>query len=277
LYQACDGLTINVNRPLETSIRPNYVPAFRILPLNEAITVYGYTIAEPGFPELKRIFGLLPFTDAFDSDPYCYACKSTLRGRVLHVRHDSYPASIPVSRSLESFLRLVWTALHIRGDLDFVRHGCDYSEWIPLRTPEDDLAAKELLRLAAGNDVNDEVCHLCRQWAAAMLGPESLSEFADILDWGDESGRSVAFARLCQFASPGADRLLRNYQARQRRFLERLQDTFEKAGFDARQKEGSLQVKGVGWINVQQLFTDRRDPAVLREMLTRERRQKRTP
>jgi hypothetical protein len=258
-----------VNRPLETSIRPNYVPAFRILPLKETITVYGWTNGEPGFPELKRTFGLLPFTDAFDSDPYYYACKSTLRGRVLHVRHDSYPGSIPAARSLESFLRLVWGALNTRDDLDFLRSGHDFSDWIPLRTTEDDLAAKKLLQFAAGNDVNDEVRHLCRQWAAAMLKPESLKEFAGILDWGDESSRSVAYSRLCHIPSSAADRILRAYHRKKQRFLESLQNAFEQAGFDARPREGSLHVKGVGYMNVEQLFTERHNPKTLRDVLAR--------
>ncbi len=275
-YQACNGLTVSVIRPLDSdeyepkprrSMKLNYVPAFRILPLKEAAALYHNPAGEVGFPDLQRTYGLFPFTDAYDSDTYYYGCKSALRGRIIHVRHDDY--SYPASRSLKSFLRLVWRTLGMQSDLRFLREGHDFSDWIPLRTPEDDLAARELLRLAAGESLTKEVRHLCRQWAAAMLSPESLEEFAEILDRGNETGRTIAYGRLCHIASPGADRLLRAYHRKKQRFLESLQNAFERAGFDARPKEGSLHVKGVGHMNVEQLFTERHDPKILRDVLAR--------
>jgi hypothetical protein len=244
----------------------NYVPAFRILPLEEATALYHELAGEVGFPDLQHIYELFPFTDAYDSDTYYYGCKSGLRGRIIHVRHDDY--SYPASRSLKSFLRLVWGTLGMQSDLRFLREGHDFSDWIPLRTPEDDLAARELLRLAAGESLTKEVRHLCRQWAAAMLSPESLEQFAEILDRGNETGRTIAYGRLCHIASPGADRLLRAYHRKKQRFLESLQNAFEQAGFDARPKEGSLHVKGVGHMNVEQLFTERHDPKILRDVLS---------
>ena len=277
-YRACNGLTVSVIMPLEMdesegktrrSNKLNYEPAFRILSLDEAIALYHDPAGTVGFPDLQHTFGLFPFTDAFDSDPYYYGCKSTLQGKIIHVRHDDY--CYPASRSLKGFLRLVWNTLSRYHDLEFLQDAHDYSDWNPLRTTEDDLTAKDLLRLVTGEDLSDEIRHLCRQWAAAMLGPESLKEFGEILDGGDETGRDIAFGRLCHITTQAADKLVHDYRDKQRRFLKRLRGTFEKAGFDASVKGCSLHVKGVGWVNVQVLFTERRNPKILKEFLTRNR------
>src|SRR5262249_50960144 len=261
LYRTCDGVVVpKTDRKL--------APYIRLLPLQEAVALHRQLASLWGTP-----FRYFAFTDTNDSDPYAVICDGSLKGRILHIRHDDewYPAF----RSLRSFLRAVWRlAYHLAPTTtDLLREWHDYALWTPARTAADDAAGMKLLHSAASPRLTSEWRDCWRRWAAAMIAAERINELPQILDSGDDYPCSAAIERLSHIEAPRAAAVLRRFENERKAFLRRCRNELAAAGFQVLKEEGDVfSIRRMsGGFAPMSYFGARRKPHVFADIVQRVR------
>jgi hypothetical protein len=208
LYTICNGMTVST--PTEE---------IRLLSLEEAVSLFHRLIDfyKGALPYISDHFQFFPFTDFNNSNHYAVCCTEPLIGRIVHLLHDDF--EYLAFRSLRSFLRTLWCVVHNEYHHDLLEEWCDFAQSNPARTPEDDLAGMDLLRIAASPETSQEWAHLWRRWAALLLAPERAKELWDIISVADEECRKVAVERLEYIETSGAAVVLEQYHWSKLKFL----------------------------------------------------------
>jgi hypothetical protein len=138
------------------------------------------------------IWGYLPIVDACDSNPFCVCCKGPLTGRVVHVFHDDAPR-LEFS-SVETLLAAIFQLVR-QEDWDIDRLPPEYDAMPIRRSPSDESAGRELLRLAEILDDDVERCQAL-SFAACLLPPDREMEIIRLLKDDDMWVREDAAERL---------------------------------------------------------------------------------
>ena len=259
-YQHTNGLEIDRGARL------------RILNLDE-VADYVESFRQFGIP---TVWGYFPFTDRNDSNPHCVCCDGPATGYVIRVNHDD-TAHIEY-RSLGTFFAAVRDVLQQPETdedegpslwnlpQDFLPHTSD-------RIPEDVATAKRLLEFAGSLEAGSVERADAERWAITLFSVAEAEEVARLLDEGDEYRRREALAKLSQMNSPAATAALERHRREESEFTREVVRGLTEAGLTVAEVSGGCPrlEPGSVWLNVPMLFTDRRRPTILSEIVQRAR------
>jgi len=215
-------------------------------------------------------FGYVPFTDSNDSNPYSMVCRGPLRGMIVHIFHDDQP--VLVCRSLRRFFELVAAQRYERNERDVARLAGDLAVAAPNRTETDAAIARELIRAAAGLDIDDENRYPALEYAAQLLGPGHERQLAEVLALGNEYTREIVRNRCVALGTLEARALLRQDNDAYKQFLVDLKQAFEAVGYTTepmRDRAGFWLQPGRIGLNFAKLYTDCRRPGVMAQRVQR--------
>jgi hypothetical protein len=212
-------------------------------------------------------FGLIPFTDCNDSNPYSFFCRGPLRGTIVHVFHDDEPRL--VCHGLKRFLELICDARRNGDDVSLITGDFDVDR--PERTPEDVVLAQNLVQLAVTADRNDPSRQDALLFAAQLFGPGQEDELGRLMNLGDEYTRDAVLRRLKGLGTKEAADWIRRDQAEFESFLSDFKRGCEAAGFQIEpMRHGTFRLQP-GRINpnLAMLFADRHRSGSMNEWINR--------
>lgn len=201
------GVGVKTGLTLPLSFRDFYlktngltVDEFRlqILPLNQVADYYE-ALCNFG---ISPTWGLLPFTESNDSNPFCISCTEPLFGRIIHLFHDDAPSlDFP---SLDAFLEGIHTLLKNKewDDWDIYDLEPAYDDNHENRTPEDVAAAFDLLQKA--HDLEEEDGIQAILFALKLFPKNEVSEIIKFLEHEDMWVREETANRLAGIKSAEA-------------------------------------------------------------------------
>lgn len=227
-----------------------------ILPLDDVANLVDL------FDTSSSFAGYIPFVDHHSPDHYCLCSRPPLQGHIVSVRANDSP--VLLFRSLGTFLTAIECA---EGNASKIDLHADHALARNDQLAEDDVRARDLLRLGRSMSVEDPGRIDALRFAVVLLQPESIDELLPLLD-EDVFVRADVLARLKGIGTLQARAVFATFQADLAAFVEQAVGALRGAGLTvAEVKEDHVQVETDVGVDLAPWFGKRRDPEVLAEIV----------